>query len=172
MSLQLVFFLFFSCYFCSVVACVVCIVFVRSNQSSSVLFYVVFQLLYRCFDAILNAGESSSSFFSLHIQSTSSPGYKPYTLSWVCVLRSIFWSSSLAHFENGTEYLTRGGAAQVFIPLMRFLQYSLVFRCFLVLLGYSFLNFFFYIHLFDGVRFQYSQVSFFFSERSDFVLIC
>ena len=40
---------------------------------------------------------------------------------------------------------------------MRFLQQCLVSRCFLVLLRYFFLIFFFHFCFFDGVRFQYSQ---------------
>ena len=58
----------------------------------------------------------------------------------------------------------------MFIPLIRFLINSLVPSSFLVLLRYSFLNFFFHLRLFDGVRFQYFQVleGFVFSEYSDF----
>ena len=58
-------------------------------------------------------------------------------------------------------------------PLIRFLLYSLVLSCFIILLRYSFLNFFFHIHLFDGVAFQYSQVfvRFLFSKHSDFILV-
>ena len=41
----------------------------RCNLSSSALFDVIIQSLYRCIDAILNANESSSSFFSWHINS-------------------------------------------------------------------------------------------------------
>ena len=37
------------------------------NQSSSTLFYVVVESLYRCIDAIFNARKSSYSFFSWHI---------------------------------------------------------------------------------------------------------
>ena len=50
------------------------------------------------------------------------------------------------------------------IPLMRFVLYSLILSSFLVLLRNSFYNFFFHLDLFDGIRFQYSQVlvSFFF----------
>ena len=46
--------------------------------------------------------------------------------------------SSLVHLKNGPEYFTRG-TVRVFIPLMRFLQCSLVSSSFLVLLRYSFL---------------------------------
>ena len=53
------------------------------------------------------------------------------------VLWSICWSSSLVHFKNGPEDHTRR-TAQVFIPLMRFLPYSLASCSFPVLLGYSF----------------------------------
>ena len=51
----------------SVDPCVVSIVSGDCNQSSSVLFYLVFQSLYRCINAILNNGKSSSSFFPWHI---------------------------------------------------------------------------------------------------------
>ena len=87
--------------------------------------------------------------------------YLSFLLLW-----SICWSSSLVHFKNGPGYITRG-TAQVFILLMR---YSLGSSCFFVLLRYSFLNFFLHLHLFDGVRLQYSQVfaGFFFSEHPDF----
>ena len=70
MSIQsLLFFPIFllSGYFCSIDPCVVCIVSGDCNQSSSALFYVVFSSLYRCIDVILNAGKSSSSFFSWNI---------------------------------------------------------------------------------------------------------
>ena len=68
--------------------------------------------------------------------------------------------------SNSPEYLTRG-TAQVFVPLIRFLQCSLVSRSFRVLQRYSFYLFmyFFHLRLFDGFRFQYPQVfvSFLFS---------
>ena len=79
-------------------------------------------------------------------------------------LLSICSSSSLIHFKNASECITRG-TAQVFIPLMRFLLYILVSISFLV-----FLFSFYFLHfcLFDGVRFQFSQVfvSFLSSESS------
>ena len=49
-----------------------------------------------------------------------------------------FLLSSLVHFMNGPEYLTKR-SAQVFIHLMRFLLFSLVSSNFLVLLRFSFL---------------------------------
>ena len=51
------------------------------------------------------------------------------------VLWSISLYSSLAHIKKGPEYLTRD-TAQVFSPLIRFLQDSFVSSSFLVLLGY------------------------------------
>ena len=60
----------FSFHFCFLVivvlvdAYVVCIVSGCCNPSSSALHYVVLESLYRCIDAILNAGESASSFVS------------------------------------------------------------------------------------------------------------
>ena len=63
-SIQLFFFLFlFSGYICFVNACIFYVVTGGCNQSSSALFYVVFWLLYRCINAILKSGESSSSIF-------------------------------------------------------------------------------------------------------------
>ena len=95
----------------------------------------------------------------------------PYAWSQV-FFWSICLSSSLVHFKNGPEYLTRG-TAQVFVPLIRFLLHSFVSSSFLVLLIYCFLIFFFHFHLFDGVSIQDAQVSvgFLFSERSNLVLI-
>ena len=65
------------------------------------------------------------------------------------VLRSICLTSSLVHFKNGPEYLTRGTAQVLLLP-------SLVSRGFLVLLRFSYL--FFHLCLFEGIRLQYSQV--------------
>ena len=113
--------------------------------------------------AIFNAGQSSSSFYTWHIQS----------VYFIFVLRSICLSSSLVNFKNYSEYLTRR-TTQEFIPLIRFQQQSLISRSFLFRLKYSFLFFFFFfplhLRLFDGVGIQYSQVleTFLFSKRSDF----
>ena len=59
----------------------------------------------------------------------------------------------------------------MFILLTRFLLLSLVSRNFQVHLRYSF-YFFFHIHLFNAICFQYSFlfVSFHFSKRSDFLV--
>ena len=94
----------------------------------------------------------------------------PY--AWSLVFLFFGPSSSLCHFKNGPEYLTRD-TAQVFIPLIRFLQHSFVLSSFLILLRYSFLFFFFHLHLFDGVRLQDVRlfVGFLFSERSNLDLI-
>ena len=62
---------------------------------------------------------------------------KPYAWSLVfLVLCSIYLRSSLIHFRNGSEYLTRG-TAQVLKPFIRFLLYRLVLRSFLVLISPS-----------------------------------
>ena len=53
------------------------------------------------------------------------------------VLWSICLSSSFVHFKNGPKYLTRR-TVQVFIPLMRFLLYTLLSSSFPILLKYSF----------------------------------
>ena len=81
----------------------------------------------------------------------------------MCIINNffVFWSiclsSSLVHFKNSSEYLTRS-TIQVFIPLMKLLQQSFLSRSFLILLGYSFLFFPFHLLLFDGVSFQYFQI--------------
>ena len=65
MSIELFLFpLLFSGYNRSADPRVVDIVFGDSDLSSSALFYVVFELLYRCVNAIFNAGKSSSSLSS------------------------------------------------------------------------------------------------------------
>ena len=89
------------------------------------------------------------------------------------VFVSICWNSSLVHFKNGPKYLTRR-TAQLFILFIRFLPYSFVSSSFLILLRYFKKFFLFHLCLFDGVCLQYSLifVIFFFSERSDFFLIC
>ena len=54
----------FSGYVCSVKDCVVRVVSVGCNQASSAFLNIVFESLYRCIDAVFNAGKSSPSFFS------------------------------------------------------------------------------------------------------------
>ena len=58
----------FSSYIRSVDPHVVSTFFSGFNQSSSALFYVVFKSLYGFINFILNAGKSSSSFFSGHLK--------------------------------------------------------------------------------------------------------
>ena len=161
MSLQLFFFPFlFSGSFCSLDACIVCIVPGGWNQSSSALFfYVVLESFYRFIVAILNAGKSSSSFFSWHIQSV-------YVIHGI-----VLWSiclSSFVYFKTGPEYITREQLRRLSL-WWYFCYIVLVSSSFLVL----FLNFFFHLHLFNGVRFQYSQilVGFHSNEHTDFFLI-
>ena len=83
------------------------------------------------------------SFLGTYSLSTSSPGCDALcmVISFL-VLWSICLSSSLVHLRKGPEYLTRG-KAQVFIPLIRFLQLSFVSSSFLVLLRYYFWILFF-----------------------------
>ena len=126
----------FSGYFHSVDLCVVNIVSGGCNQSSSALFYAIFESLYRCVSTVFNDNKSSYSFFSLHISASS------LECKALCIVISflVLWSiclSSLVHFKNGFEYLTRG-TAKVFIPFIRFLLYSLVSSSFLVLLRHFF----------------------------------
>ena len=126
----------FSGYFFSADTRVVTIVSDGSDQSSSTLFYVVFELLFWCL-------QCWHVFFLLlfltHIVfSTSSLGYKALcmVISFL-VLWSICLSSSLIHFKNGLEYLTRG-TAQVFTPFIRILINTFISNSFLALLEYSF----------------------------------
>ena len=68
MFIELFFFpLLFPSYCRSADPRVVSIVSGSCNQSSSALFYVVFKSLYRCINAVFNAGKSSSYFFPWHI---------------------------------------------------------------------------------------------------------
>ena len=93
------------------------------------------------------------SFLDTYSLSTSSLGCKAlcFVMTFL-VLWFICWSCSLGHFKNDPEYLTRA-TAQVFIPLMIFLFCNLNSTSFLLHLRYSFLIFFFHLHIFDGVRF-------------------
>ena len=95
--------------------------------------------------------------------SISFPGRKPLCIVFNFIVPwFICLTSALHHFKNGPENLIRG-TAQVFIRWMRFLLQNLVSRRFLVRLRYDFL-FLFLIHIFfDGVSFQYSIVTVFFS---------
>ena len=81
------------------------------------------------------------SIFDTYNLLTSSLGCKALcmVISFL-VLWSICLSSSLVHSKNTPEYLMRM-TARVFIPLMRFLLFSLVSSSFLVPLRYSFLFF-------------------------------
>ena len=73
-------------------------------------------------------------FFPLHVQFKSSLEYKVLNIfRSILLLWSICWSSSPVHFKNSPEYLTK---------MIRFLLCSLVASNFLVLLRYSFFNFF------------------------------
>ena len=112
------------------------------NHYSSVLFYVVLELLYRCVNVVFNVGMSfSPSFLDTYSLSMSSLGCNALcaVISFLALL-SICLSSSLLHFKNVPEYLTRR-TAQVLIPLIRFLLYSFISSSFLVLQRYSFLIF-------------------------------
>ena len=126
------------------------------NERFFCLINVVYETSYQCIDAMFNAGEFSSSFFSWKIQPVYWMEFFSCLLDGVLLL-SIGWSSSLVHFKNYPAYLTRG-TGQVFIPLMRFLLYRFASKSFLVNLRDSFLFLFFHHHLFDSVHFHYSQV--------------
>ena len=79
----------------------------------------------------------SPSFLETYSPSTSSMGCNALSIviSFL-VLWSIYLSSALVHLWKGPEYLT-SGTAQVFIPLIRFLDESFVSDSFLILLIYS-----------------------------------
>ena len=57
-------------------------------------FYVVFLSLYRCIDAILNAGKSYSSFFSWHIQTV-------YVISRMFIIVRIFYTKFIRWIFSG-----------------------------------------------------------------------
>ena len=134
------------------------------------------QSLSYCIEALILSSILTSAlpppFFDTYSLSKISLGCKTlFIIKSFLVLWSICLSFSLVHFMNGPRYL-RKGTAKTFIPLMRFLLYSLVSSSFLVLLRYSFLNFF-HLYLFDSICFQYSQIflSFLFSEHTDLFLV-
>ena len=73
------------------------------------------------------------SFLDTYSLSTSSLGCNAlYMVISFLVTWSICLSSSLVHFKNGPEYLTRG-TVQVFIPLISFLLYILVSSSFIII---------------------------------------
>ena len=71
------------------------------------LFNIVFGSSYRCTNAIFNAEESSLSSFFLDIYSLWRLSDVKHRYNFL-ILCSICLSSSLTHFKNGLEYLTRG----------------------------------------------------------------
>ena len=123
MSIEWFFFPFlFSGYFFFLLTGVVRIVSGRSNQSLSELCYVVLKSLYRCIKTVFNACKSSS----WHMQAVPVISGILHTLHALCIVISflILWSmcfsSSLVHFKNGPEYLTRQ-TAQVSIHIVIFI---------------------------------------------------
>ena len=111
-------------------------------------------------------------FLTTYSLSTSSLGCKASCIVInFLVLLSICLSTSLVYFMNGPEYLTMNNSGvhlfdKIFTAELGLQKFS---RFFEILFSY----FFFHHHLFDGVRFQYSQVLvvFLFSKRSDTFLI-
>ena len=83
--------------------CYLCILSVGRNQSSLVFFYVVFESLYRCVNAVFDAGKSSPPlFFGTYSLSTSSQGRNALCMViGFLLLWSICLSSSLVHFRKG-----------------------------------------------------------------------
>ena len=104
--------------------------------------------LMKSLSAFINAAMLSSmlasplppSFLDMYNLSMSSLECKALCF---LVLWSICLISSLVHFKNRLENLTRG-IAQAFIPFMRFLMQSSFSRSFHICLGFSFLIFSFY----------------------------
>ena len=96
--------------------------------------------LQKCSRCILQP--SPSSRLGIYSLSVSSPGCKAlYIVINFLVLWFICLSSSLVHFRNYPEYLTRG-TAPMFSLLMRFLIKCLGSKGFLILLRYSYFLFF------------------------------
>ena len=131
----------FSSYFRSFGLRVITIVSDSCNQSSSALFYVVFQSLYRSINAISNAVKSSC-FFCFFETSTPSLGCKAlYMVMSFLVLWSICLSCSLAHFKNGPEYFTSGDSPGIY-PFYKVLSIVCFRVAFLFFFRYPFFLFF------------------------------
>ena len=105
---------------------------------TSVLLYVVFELLYRFLNGVFSASRSSSStcFYTLGVSTSSLECIALCVVISFLVLWFICFIFSLVHCKNGPEYLTKG-TTLAFIPLINFLQYSFVSRSFLVILRFS-----------------------------------
>ena len=161
-SIELFFFPFwFSGYFRSVDVCVVCIVVSGCNQSSSVVFMYFSSF---CIDASTLSWMLTSPhppFLDTYSLSTTSLGYKALCIV-ISFLAEILLSSTLRMIPSvlWVGYLSLWWDFYV-------IWFRVVFSSSWV---FSF-NFFFHLHLFDGVRFEYSQVSLLFSELSDFFWI-
>ena len=154
MSIQLfsfysfVFWLFLYCW------CFCCLYFSGCCNQSSAFFNVVFESLYQPSTLSSMLLGIFLLLFLKHSLWTSSQGSKAIcmVISFL-VLWCICWSCSLVQYKNGPEYLTKE-TAPAFNSVMRFQSYSLVSSSFLW--RYSFFNFFFHLHFFYRVRFQYS----------------
>ena len=152
----------FSYHFCFLV------IFHLSILVSSVLFPVAVTCLPPPFLCILLVDVSTLSailvsplppyFLVTYNLSMSSLGCKAI---WIVMSIFVLWSISanyfLVHFRDGPENLTREGVSNIFLDLLR----------------YPFLKFFFHVHLFGGICFQYYQVwaSFLFTECNVLSLI-
>ena len=140
----------FSSHFCFLVIfssldlLVVCIVSGSCDQSSSMLFSVIFELLYRCINVIFNTGKSSSSvffFFFFFAHTVCQRNLWDIRLyEWSLVF--FFSGSSIEALPSLTSRIVpnilHGEKKQMFIPFMRFLLCSLVSSSFLALLKYLF----------------------------------
>ena len=124
-------------------------------------FYVVFRSLYQCVDPIFNAGKSSS-LFSGNIQVTLGHFWDvmPYASSWIFLFSGQFHRLLLlVHSMNHPEHLTMW-TAHVFTLWWEF-SHIVWFRVVLSLSWRILLYFFFYLCMFDGVRFQFRKYLYF-----------
>ena len=129
------------CHFCFLFIAVLLIIVLFVLFLSSVFSLALFFLCYPR-DILSRYQRNLKCFFSWHIY----PVYIVSGCKALCIVMGfrvlwfICWSSSLVHFKNDTEYLTKR-TAKLFIPLMRSLLYSLVSSSFFVLPRHSFFIF-------------------------------
>ena len=154
-SKQLLFFLFYFLFIIVLYILVLFVLFLVAVINLSLLF-LMYQLS-RCINVSTPSSmlESPLPPYFLDTSNLSSLGFNALciVMSFI-VLWSICLRSTLVHFKNGPEYLTRQ-ITQVFVPFIRVLLYSLVSSSFL----FSYITLFiFFSFSFDCVCFQYSLV--------------
>ena len=133
----------FSSYFCFLFIVVLCVLMLLLLQLIAVISFYSLFLMYSLslhattlYSMLVNP---LSPFLDTYSLSTPSLGYKANASSPIFL--PICLSFSFVRFKNGPVYLTRR-TAHVFIPLVRFLQLSMVSRNFIVPLRNSFFSFF------------------------------